>query len=121
MASVSWEWIAAPVVGLAGIIATYLTGGRQQQTALIVANQQTSVQVATAREERQQRRLEGAYLELLTAMTHMHYWVFTVYPPLTTTPEQYTMPPMPELPDSARKEGLWTASGLPPGPRVLSS
>lgn len=109
----TWEWLAAPVVGLAGIISTYLAGGRQQQTALAVVRQQTDVQVAVAREERQQRRLEEAYLETLTALSHIYYWVFAVYPPITQTPEQYTMPPLPELPDNARKEAAWTAYWSP--------
>jgi hypothetical protein len=45
---------------VAGIVATYLAGGRQQKTALIVANQQTNVQIAVAREERQRLQLSQA-------------------------------------------------------------
>jgi hypothetical protein len=116
MRLVAWEWVA-PVagavtgvaVGLAGIIATYKAGNRQQATALAVVRQQSDAQVAVAREERQQRRLEEAYLEMLAALTGIHYWLFTVYPMITQTPEQFTMPPLPELTDSARKEALWTA------------
>jgi len=116
MRLVAWEWVA-PVagavtgvaVGLAGIIATYKAGNRQQATALAVVRQQSDAQVAVAREERQQRRLEEAYLEMLAALTSIHYWVFTVYPMITQMPDQFTMPPLPELPDSARKEALWTA------------
>jgi hypothetical protein len=114
------EWVAPAVtgaataiVGVAGILATYKAGARQQQTALAVAQQQADAQVAVAREERQQRRLEEAYLELLSALTKIHYWVFTVYPFMTRTIEEYTMPPLPELPDSERKEAMWTAYWSP--------
>jgi len=116
----AWEWVAptasaaaAVVVGVAGIVATYKAGNRQQDVALTVARQQGDAQVAVAREERQQRRLETAYLELLVAITKVRYWVFTVYPLLTYTPDQYTMPPLPELPDSDQKEALWTAYWSP--------
>jgi hypothetical protein len=112
----AWEWVApvaGAVVGVAGIIATYMSGSRQQQTALAVTQQQIDAQAAVAREERQQRRLEEPYLELLSALTRIHYWVFTVYPPITSKPEDYTMPPLPELPDSVQKEALWTAYWSP--------
>ena len=112
----AWEWVAptagavaAITIGLGGIIATYKSGNRQSDTALAVACQQADTQVAVTREERQQRRLEEAYLELLTAITKIHYWVFTVYPVMTRTTEEYTMPSLPELPDPERKEALWTA------------
>jgi hypothetical protein len=85
----AWEWVA-PVagsvatvaVGVTGIVATYKAGSRQQATALAAVRQQSDAQVAVAREERQQRRLEAAYSELLVAITEMGYWVHTVYPPL---------------------------------------
>jgi hypothetical protein len=116
----AWEWVAptasataAIAVGVTGIIATYRAGSRQQATALAVARQQVDAQVAVAREERQQRRLEEAYLEMLAAITSIQYWVFTVYPMMAQTPEQYTMPPLPELADNARKEALWTAYWSP--------
>lgn len=116
----AWEWVAPTAgavatitVGLGGIIATYKAGNRQSDTALAVGRQQADTQVAVAREERQQRRLEEAYLELLTAITKIHYWVFTVYPMMTKTAEEYTMPPLPELPDPERREALWTAYWSP--------
>jgi hypothetical protein len=117
---VAWEWVA-PIagsvgtvsVGVAGIFATYKAGSRQQNTALAVVRHQAEAQVAVAREDRHQRRLEEAYLEMLAAVTSIYYWVFTVYPMLTNTPEQYTMSPLPELSDNARKEALWTAYWSP--------
>jgi hypothetical protein len=109
----TWDWVGTLVVGVAGIIATYMAGARQQKTALAVVRQQIDAQVAVAREERQQKRFEEAYLELLSALTLVHYWVFTVYPPMTNKPEGYTMQPLPELPDSAQKEALWTAYWSP--------
>jgi hypothetical protein len=116
----AWDWVtpiagaaATIVVGVAGIVATYKAGNRQQDVALTVARQQADVQAAVAREERQQRRLEAAYLEFLTVITKVRYWVFTVYPPLTNTPDQYTMPPLPELPNVDQQEALWTAYWSP--------
>lgn len=83
----AWEWVApvagsmaTVIVGVAGIVATYKAGNRQQATALAVAvaGQQADAQVATAPEERQQRRLEEAYLEMLSVVTNIRYWAFTV-------------------------------------------
>jgi hypothetical protein len=105
--------VGTVTVGVAGIFATYKAGSRQQNTALEVVRLQAEAQVAVVREERQQRRLEEAYLEMLAAITHIHYWLFTVYPVFTQTVEQFTMPPLPELPDSASKEALWTAYWSP--------
>jgi hypothetical protein len=120
MSYVASEWVApvassvaVVVVGVAGIVATYKAGSRQQDTALAVARQQGDVQVAVAREERQQRRLEAAYLELLTAMTRIYYWVQTVYPLFTRTAEEFTMPPVPEVPDIEKIEAKWTAYWSP--------
>jgi hypothetical protein len=122
MPFVAYDWantlttaVPSVVLGRSGIIATYKAGNRQQDRALEITRQQSEAQVAVAREERQQKRLEGAYLELLTAITTMHYWVNTVYPVMTSTPEQFTMPPMPDLPDTARMKAQWTAYWSPPG------
>jgi hypothetical protein len=120
MTRMAWEWVAptasttaAIVVGVTGIVATYRAGSRQQATALAVTGQQVDAQVAVAREERQQRRLEEAYLELLAVVTTIRYWVFTVYPEITQTPEQYTMPPIPQPPDAPRKERFEHHIGRP--------
>lgn len=121
----AWEWVA-PVtgsvatvaVGVAGIVATYKAGSRQQETALLVAQQQADAQVAVAREERQQRRLEEAYLEMLAALRLVHYWVFTVYPVITSG-DKFTMPPLPELEDHKRKEALWSAYWSPKVERLM--
>lgn len=109
----TWEWLGSSVVALAGIAAGILAAYRQQQTSLAVVSQQTEVQVAVAREERQQRRIEEAYLDMLRALSSVQYWVFTVYPPMTETPEQFTMPPLPAPTDIASKEALWTAYWSP--------
>jgi hypothetical protein len=67
----AWEWVApvagsvaTVVIGVTGIVTTYRAGNRQQDTALMVGRQQVDAQVAVSREERQQRRLEEAYLEM---------------------------------------------------------
>jgi hypothetical protein len=111
MGRMAWEWVAPVVggiVGLAGIIAAYKSGSKQQETALRVVRDQVDGQVAVAREERQQRRLEAAYLELLSAITQVRYWIDTVYP-LFMKAGQSPMPPTPELPEPAKKEALWAA------------
>ena len=68
MSCMTWEWLASSVVALAGIAAGVLAAYRQQQTSLAVVREQTDVQVAVAREERQQRRIEEAYLDMLRAV-----------------------------------------------------
>ena len=110
MRRMSWEWVApvaaasgTAIVGVTGILVTARSGQRQQTTALEVAQQQADAQVAVAREERLQRRLEAAYLELLTAITEFRYWAFTVYPMITSKADDYTMPPLPALPDANSK------------------
>jgi hypothetical protein len=120
MLHMAWEWVTpvaggavAAVAAVAGIVATYKSGNRQQQTALAVAQQQADSQVAIAREERQQRRLEEAYLGMLAALTSIYYWAQAVYPFMTNTPEQFTMPPLPEMADNEKKEALWTAYWSP--------
>jgi hypothetical protein len=110
------DWVApvsTSAVGIVGIIFTYRNGRRQQETALAVAQQQADAQVAVAREERQQRRLETAYMELLQVLSHTYEWVKAVYPMLTATREEYTMPPMPELPGGLKADALITAYWSP--------
>jgi hypothetical protein len=127
MLDMAWEWVT-PVVGgavtaiatVAAIVATYKSGNRQQQTALAVAQQQADSQVAVAREERQQRRLEEAYLGMLAALTSIFYWAQSVYPMMTKTVEQFTMPPLPELPESEKSEALWTAYWSPRVEQLMS-
>ena len=116
----AWEWVV-PVagavtgvaVGLAGIIATYKAGNRQQATALAVVRQQADAQVAVAREERQQRRLEEAYLEMLAALTTIYYWVPTVYPMLTDKPENLRCRPFLSCLIVPGKKRFGRRTGLP--------
>lgn len=112
----AWEWVqpvatsvATLGAGVAGIVATYKAGARQQETALTVARQQAEAQLSTAHEERHQRRLELAYTELLMTLSHVYDWVLKVYPMMTQTAEEYTMPLMPELPDRIKAEAIMTA------------
>jgi hypothetical protein len=105
--------VATVAVGATGIVATYKAGARQRQTALAVTRQQADAQAAVAREERPQRRLEAAYIGMLAAVTNVFYWTHNVYPLLTRTAEEFTMPPIPDLPDIATSEALWTAYWSP--------
>jgi hypothetical protein len=113
------EWVApvagsmaTVVVGLAGIIAAYKAGNRQQHTALAVVRQQADAQAEAAQEERRQRRLETSYEALLAYLSQGLDWVLSVYP-LVTHEEGYTMPPLPELPDRHRVEAVVTAYWSP--------
>jgi hypothetical protein len=110
---VPWDTLITGAVGVAGIGGTILAARITSKSQMAVARQQTEAQVAVAREERQQRRLEEAYLEMLAAITSIYYWVPTVYPILTRMAEEFTMPPLPVLPDNAKKEALWTAYWSP--------
>jgi hypothetical protein len=105
--------VATVAVGVTGVVTTYKAGARQQHTALAVTQQQADSQAAIAREERQQRRLEEAYLGMLAGLTGIYYWTQAVYPLMTNTVEQFTMPPLPELVDNEMKEALWTAYWSP--------
>ena len=110
---VPWPNLITGVVGVAGIAGTIVAARITGKTQMAVVRQQESAQVAIAREERQQRRFEDAYTEMLAAVTRIRYWVYTVYPPLTRTAEEFTMPPVPELPDAAKSEALWTVYWSP--------
>ncbi|WP_144300581.1 hypothetical protein [Stackebrandtia nassauensis] len=57
--------IGGTAVGLGGVYATLRSGKRQQETALLVAREQSEHQARLAREERLQRRLEETYRALL--------------------------------------------------------
>jgi N-dimethylarginine dimethylaminohydrolase len=46
-------------------------------------------------------------------LTSIYYWIPTIFPMMTQTPEQFTMPPLPQMEDSHRKEALWTAYWSP--------
>ncbi|MCR3740247.1 hypothetical protein BS35_002802 [Actinomadura glauciflava] len=123
---VAWEWVS-PVatsvggfgIGLAGIVATYKAGNRQQETALAVAKQQADNQLAVAREERQQRRLETAYTDLLVMLSHVNEWLLRVYPMMTATKEEFTMPSMPEIPNRIEAEAALTAYWSPAIRRLM--
>ncbi|GAA2278366.1 hypothetical protein GCM10010402_38740 [Actinomadura luteofluorescens] len=106
-------------IGLAGIVATYKAGNRQQETALAVAKQQADNQLAVAREERQQRRLETAYTDLLVMLSHVNEWLLRVYPMMTATKEEFTMPSMPEIPNRIEAEAALTAYWSPAIRRLM--
>jgi hypothetical protein len=68
------------LLGLGGIAGTLIAGFRQTDTAIRVAKLSIDGQLAGAREERQQRRLEAAYTELLIRLTVVRNWANAVYP-----------------------------------------
>jgi hypothetical protein len=111
------EWIVGLVVtlllGLGGIAGTLFAGFRQTDTAIRVAKLSIDGQLAGAREERQQRRLEAAYTELLIRLTVVRDWANAVYPMWTSTAGEYTMPPLPPASDKERTEAIVTATWSP--------
>jgi hypothetical protein len=116
----AWEWVApagTALVGVAGIAGTYwatrrqadaaLTSSRESnENALAVARRQDEAHLAALREERLQRRLEMAYQELLVRLSQTWQWVLSVYPMMTSGPEQYTMPPISIPGDHHRVEAV---------------
>jgi hypothetical protein len=78
----AWEWVApvgTATVGLAGIAATYLSGRRQVSAARDVAHDQAEAALRSQREERQQRRIEGAYTVLLEVVGEGLAWLDLAY------------------------------------------
>jgi hypothetical protein len=98
------EWVApvatattAIAVGVAGILATYFTGGKR------LAHEQL-----LAEEAREQQRLENAYVGLLDMTERAGQWAQMAYPFMD---EGTPVPKLPELPEQARVEALVKAFG----------
>jgi hypothetical protein len=119
----AWEWVgdaATGVVAVAGIAATYWSGKRQQDTALKVARLNIDAQLASEREERHQRRIENAYDKLLVRLSEVRQWALSVYPLMTSTPEEFTMPEMPAPGAGAQHEAAVTAIWSPRVQQLVS-
>jgi hypothetical protein len=98
MGHMAWEW-AAPtataIVGIGGIIGTYRGGSRQTETVLAVADRQIEAQVRTARDARNQERLERTYQELARFAYRRRLEAHAIRPffsnqpvPVSPTPEE---------------------------------
>jgi len=77
-ACVAWEWVntvGTAAVGLAGIAATYLSGKRQVTSARQVARDQADASLRAQREDRNQRRIEVAYPQLLGIVADTTEWL----------------------------------------------
>ena len=103
----AWEWVApvatattATAVGVAGMFFTWLTGKEARDDAR-----------ATAREAREQQRLENAYIELLDVAERTGQWVRMVCPVWDTNPPQPVPAELPSLPEQAHTEALVNAFG----------
>lgn len=98
----AWEWIgpvATGVVGLAGIGATLRAGTKQLTNARMIAV-----------EERQQQRLENAYVKLLDFAERIGFWAQSSYPLYDTNPDA-PRAPLPELTEQAEVQALVRAFG----------
>src|ERR1700735_900546 len=95
---VAWDWMApmgTAVVGLAGIAATYFSGGRQAATAREVTEHQSEALLLAQREERHQRRIEAAYPALLDVLSKLRHWAMQVDEYMVGYIEERP-PPMPQ-------------------------
>lgn len=112
----AWEWVApvaTSVVALGGIASAYFSNRENQKANRTMSEMQISADFEKLTEERRQRRLEEAYIHLVTTLAERTPWVDKVYPMLTNTPEEYTMPPLEEPEDFIKREAYITAYWSP--------
>ncbi|MFV8233070.1 hypothetical protein [Mycolicibacterium fortuitum] len=109
----AWEWVA-PVAtasaGIAGILATWLTGKQAREDAKQISRDTLEHQRLLAKEERQQKRLESAYVKLLEMAEQTGLWATKVFPVTDTDPPQ-PVPPLPSLELQAHIRALINAFG----------
>lgn len=102
----AWEWVepvASPLAGVLGAIVGIFG-------TLKATERQGEAQVKVAREERQQRRLEASYMELLTLLSELGAWAQIVFPS-RSVPEEFVITRMPE--PAPHREALLTAYWSP--------
>lgn len=91
----AWEWVA-PVstasAGVVGVFFTWLTSWQGKRHAETVAREQHVHARELAREQRQQQRLETAYIQMLIEAERTGNWATQAYSLL------FAPPPLPELP-----------------------
>ncbi|MEU4284852.1 hypothetical protein [Nocardiopsis dassonvillei] len=112
----AWEWVApvaTSIVALGGIASAFFSNKENQKTTRLVSEEQIKADFNKTKEERRQRRLEEAYIHLVTILAERTPWVDKVYPIFTNTPEEYTMPPLEEPEDFLKKEAYITAYWSP--------
>jgi hypothetical protein len=98
--AMAWEWVApmgTAAVGIAGIVATYLSARQQAFTARQVSNQQAQTLLLAQRVERNQRRIEEAYPLLLDSLSQAKNWAMRVDDYMYGNTDERPPPP----PDSA--------------------
>jgi hypothetical protein len=114
---VAHEWIgpaigaaSAVVVGVAGIVFTWLTGKQARDQAELTAESRLEHERTMAREARQQERLATAYVRLLGMAERIGQWAQMVKPMLDTIPPQPERP-LPNLDEQAEAQALVNAFG----------
>jgi hypothetical protein len=98
----SWEWVgpvATAAVGLGGIGATLRATTKQLTNARVIAT-----------EDRQQQRLENAYVKLLDFAERIGFWAQSSYPLYDTNPGR-PLAPLPPLSEQAEVQALVRAFG----------
>jgi hypothetical protein len=113
---VAWEWVGptgTAVVGLGGIAATYFSGRRQVGAARQVARDQANAGLRAQREERNQRRLEGAYPNLLDVIAAGTEWLWEVDAFMSAETADATPPGQPDGVAQLMRQGSLTAIWSP--------
>ncbi|QFS92294.1 hypothetical protein FIV07_16135 [Mycobacterium sp. THAF192] len=109
----AWEWVgpvATATVGIAGIFGTWLNGKQGRDDARTLAGESLKHERLLAKEEREHKRLENAYLELLGMAERAGLWASNVHPFMDTDPPQ-PVPPLPSLESQAHIRALISAFG----------
>ncbi|MGH3484749.1 MAG: hypothetical protein ACRDPQ_16140 [Nocardioidaceae bacterium] len=94
-----YEWFALAAtagLGLAGIVATFWQAKQGREQTERVANKRLDHERSMAREERQQERLDEAYLQLLRLAGRAGAWAERVKPLMENNPPQEP-PPLPDI------------------------
>lgn len=112
----AWEWVS-PVAaasggffgGVVGAYFAWLSGKQSRDQVSRTLQEQFGHDRLQAREDREQQRLENAYLELLRMTERVGQWAQIVYPFLQTGPLPET--PMPPLEVQADTAALLAAFG----------
>lgn len=99
----SWSWLAAPVVGVAGIGGTVWAAINGRNATDRARRDEHVHQEAMAREARIQERRADAYVEALRLMHMVGEWAQRLRPAIEVEP----MPPMP-LPSQEEQVQVWS-------------
>ena len=112
----AWEWVS-PVAAAAGAVSaggigayfTWKTGKQSRELVVRTLQDQFGHDRLQAREDREQQRLENAYIEPLKMTERVGNWAQMIYPMVQTGPLPET--PLPSLEVQADTAALLSAFG----------